>query len=291
VARRLQSQHLSRETPIVVFADDAPYETVVTTLDSLKKVGFDKVQVFPPFLGTNPSKSLKHWIKLVPEGLQNHIFWKVMITTESFRNWGETLVVLSESDFAIVDRLAMSRIAQGNCAATVQDIPMGLRGSEHRLWLFDHGDELTQSCLFPRAATSCDFLSTVMRLPDVHWGTGDLEAISKVAGEIGCDARNWKSPKRFCKRQVMKSAPPECSRSLPAPVGRNAPVADSIVREGLWAAKPVGTRVQGDTMARPFIAAQGSSAIQTMQQQGYVNVGVTVDLSNPTDPYTYLGER
>ena len=190
VARRLQSQHLSRETPIVVFADDAPYETVVTTLDSLKKVGFDKVQVFPPFLGTNPSKSLKHWIKLVPEGLQNHIFWKVMITTESFRNWGETLVVLSESDFAIVDRLAMSRIAQGNCAATVQDIPMGLRGSEHRLWLFDHGDELTQSCLFPRAATSCDFLSTVMRLPDVHWRTGDLEAISKVAGEIGCDARN-----------------------------------------------------------------------------------------------------
>ena len=44
-------------------------------------------------------------------------------------------------------------------------------------------------------------------------------------------------------------------------------------------------------MARPFIAAQGSSAIQTMQQQGYANVGVIVDLSNPTDPDTYLGER
>lgn len=53
----------------------------------------------------------------------------------------------------------------------------------------------------------------------------------------------------------------------------------------------VGTRVQGDTMARPFIAAQGSSAIQTMMQQGYANVGVIVDLSNLTDPYTYLGER
>jgi hypothetical protein len=53
----------------------------------------------------------------------------------------------------------------------------------------------------------------------------------------------------------------------------------------------VGTRVQGDTMAQPFVAAQGSSAIQSMMQQGYANVGVIVDLSNPANPYTYLGER
>jgi hypothetical protein len=53
----------------------------------------------------------------------------------------------------------------------------------------------------------------------------------------------------------------------------------------------VGTRVQGDTMARPFVTAQGSSAIQAMMQQGYANVGVIVDLSNPNNPYTYLGER
>jgi hypothetical protein len=53
----------------------------------------------------------------------------------------------------------------------------------------------------------------------------------------------------------------------------------------------VGTRVQGDTMARPFIAAQGSAAIQAMMQQGYANVGVIVDSSNPTNPYTHLGER
>jgi hypothetical protein len=42
-------------------------------------------------------------------------------------------------------------------------------------------------------------------------------------------------------------------------------------------------------MARPFVAAQGSSAIQTMMQQGYV--GVILNLSGPTNPYTYLGER
>jgi hypothetical protein len=53
----------------------------------------------------------------------------------------------------------------------------------------------------------------------------------------------------------------------------------------------VGTRVQGDTLARPFIAAQGSAAFQSMLQHGYALVGVIVDLSNQANPYTYLGER
>jgi hypothetical protein len=44
-------------------------------------------------------------------------------------------------------------------------------------------------------------------------------------------------------------------------------------------------------MARPFVAAQGNSAIQTMMQQGYANIGVMVNLSNQANPYTYLGER
>jgi hypothetical protein len=51
----------------------------------------------------------------------------------------------------------------------------------------------------------------------------------------------------------------------------------------------VGTRVQGDTMARPFIAAPGRTQNQLMQQ-GYAIVGV---IFNPTqsETYTYLGER
>ena len=190
VPLRLRAMHLSPGFSIGFAVDGARYKTVVALLDSLQKSGLHDVFVMPPSLGTNPSESLKHWIKLVPEGLQNHIFWKVMISTENFRHWGETLIVLPESDFAVVDSLATSSIAQRNCAAKIQDVPMALRGSEHRLWLFEHGDGSTQSCLFPRADTSCDFLSAVMRLPNVHWGTGDLEAIRKVEAEIGCNARN-----------------------------------------------------------------------------------------------------
>lgn len=53
----------------------------------------------------------------------------------------------------------------------------------------------------------------------------------------------------------------------------------------------VGTRVQGDTLPRPFVAAQSSSAYQSLQQQGYAVVGVIVNLSEPLEPNTYLGER
>ena len=52
----------------------------------------------------------------------------------------------------------------------------------------------------------------------------------------------------------------------------------------------VGTKVQGDSMPRAFIAAQGSSQFLTLQQGGYANVGVGVDLSQ-SNPYTYYGER
>jgi hypothetical protein len=51
----------------------------------------------------------------------------------------------------------------------------------------------------------------------------------------------------------------------------------------------VGTRVRGDTMPRPFVAASGGTQSQLMQQ-GYAIVGVIFN-STQGDPYTYLGER
>jgi hypothetical protein len=50
----------------------------------------------------------------------------------------------------------------------------------------------------------------------------------------------------------------------------------------------VGTRVQGDTLPRPFEAVQ--AGLQTLQQQGYAIVGVITDLTK-VDSYTWLGER
>jgi hypothetical protein len=53
----------------------------------------------------------------------------------------------------------------------------------------------------------------------------------------------------------------------------------------------VGTRVQGDTLARPFVAAQESDQVRAMRTQGYATVGVIFNTAGTTRPYTYLGER
>ncbi len=49
----------------------------------------------------------------------------------------------------------------------------------------------------------------------------------------------------------------------------------------------VGTRVQGDTMARPFVTAQSAADVASMRSNGYATVGVIV--AGGAD--TYLGER
>jgi hypothetical protein len=189
VPLRLRAMHLSPGISVLVAVDDAPYESVVALLDSLERNGIKDVGLMPPFHGTNPSRSVNHWIRLEVEGLVNHPFQMVMIATEKFKTWRETLIVLPPPEFAIVDGLATARIGKADCLKSPVALPMDLRKNEHRLLLFEHADELTQSCLLPRAATSCDFLSAVMSLPNVRWGTEDLEAIRSVAGEIGCNVK------------------------------------------------------------------------------------------------------
>jgi hypothetical protein len=186
---RLLAMHLSPGFSATVAVDDAPYESVVALLDTLKRNGINNVFIIPPLLGTNPSKSVNHWIRLVVEGLVNHPFQMVMISTERFGTWRETLIVLPPSEFAIVDGLATTRIGQADCLKSLSELPLDLRENEHRLFLFEHADNLTQSCVLPRAATSCEFLSAVMNLAGVRWGAGDIEAVRSVADEIGCNAK------------------------------------------------------------------------------------------------------
>ena len=187
VAQRLRLMHLSPGFPVLVNVDDAPYESVLALLDSLNKTGIKHV-LMPPFNGTNPSKSVKHWIRLMVDGNVNHPLAMVMITTERFQTWREDLIVLPTSRFAIVERLATERIGQGDCVTSPRDIPKEFLGAEHRLFLFEHSDDRTLSCLFPRARTSCEFLAKLTGLPSVGMVNEDFQAIFSVADEIGCAA-------------------------------------------------------------------------------------------------------
>lgn len=189
VPPRLRAMHLSPGFSVLVAVDDAPYETVVTLLDSLRYNGIRDVFVMPPFQGTNPSKSIKHWIKLAVDGEINHPFQTAMISTERIKTWQEKFILLPPSEFAFADDLAKARIGKGDCVKSAADLPLDLAQKEHRLRLFEHSDDRTQSCLLPRAVTSCDFLSELSSLGDVRWSNEDLAAARSVAGEIGCNVQ------------------------------------------------------------------------------------------------------
>ncbi len=119
-----------------------------------------------------------------------------------------------------------------------------------------------------------------------------ITAISNNAGEITYLSYGWQADTvTLYEAQVLTAS----TADAPAAAARLA--AQGFIITALGQADSsgnillVGTRVQGDTLARPFVAAQGSMAVQAMMQQGYALIGVIVNLSNPANPYTYLGER
>ena len=119
-----------------------------------------------------------------------------------------------------------------------------------------------------------------------------ITAVSNNAGQITYLSYGWQSDTATLYEAHVVTTSPTNAPSAAADLAAQGFI---ITATGLADSSSnillVGTRVLGDSMARPFVAAQGSSAIQTMKQQGYANVGVIVDYSNPTNPYTFLGER
>lgn len=119
-----------------------------------------------------------------------------------------------------------------------------------------------------------------------------ITAISNNAGQITYFSYGWQTDTATVyETQVVTTSPTDAPTEAASLAAQGFIITAAGLADSSGNVILVGTRVQGDTMARPFIAAQGSSAIQAMMQQGYATVGVIVDLSSPTNPYTYLGER
>jgi hypothetical protein len=119
-----------------------------------------------------------------------------------------------------------------------------------------------------------------------------ITAISNNAGQITYLSYGWQADTAtLYETQVVTTSPTDAPTAAASLAAQGFIITATGQADSSGNILLVGTRVQGDTMARPFVAAQGTSAIQTMMHQGYANVGVIVDLSNPTNPNTYLGER
>jgi hypothetical protein len=119
-----------------------------------------------------------------------------------------------------------------------------------------------------------------------------ITAISNNAGEITYLSYGWQADTAtLYEAQVLTTS------TANAPMAAASLAAQGFIITAMGQADSngnillVGTRVQGDTLARPFVAAQSTAATESMMQQGYAIIGVIVNLSNPANPYTFLGER
>jgi len=116
-------------------------------------------------------------------------------------------------------------------------------------------------------------------------------AISNNGGQVTFFSYGWQSDLSTVYEAMVATASPA---SAPATAAGLAAQGYIITATGLYDSSGdvyiVGTRVQGDTMARPFMVVATGSQFSTMQQQGYATVGI---VSGPAPDYTltFLGER
>lgn len=184
LADRFRSHHVRSEAWIVLFIDNAKYETVAATRDSLVNNGFTHVTVTPPINGTNPPGATKRWIRLSVWGLPNHSFAMLLISTERFKTWREQLLALSPLRYEMVDRFTLARMAQPDCKSIRDSLPTPL--AEYGILISEHNEDLSRSCVIPTAA-SCEYLSALMNQSDMHWTKAEIQPMSAVRKELPCE--------------------------------------------------------------------------------------------------------
>jgi hypothetical protein len=110
-----------------------------------------------------------------------------------------------------------------------------------------------------------------------------------LARDVSTSVRNAADTSTVYEVQVSTASPGAAPAAASALAAQGYIITATGIADNAGDLVLVGTRVRGDNMARPFMAAQGSN-VQTMMLDGYATVGVIVDASL-SDPYTYLGER
>jgi hypothetical protein len=114
-----------------------------------------------------------------------------------------------------------------------------------------------------------------------------ITAVSANSGEITYFSYGWQADTAtIYEAQVVTASGADAATAAANLAARGFIITATGLADSSGNIVFVGTRVQGDTMARPFIAAQGSAEVQDLMQRGYAMVGVVAGSS-----VTYLGER
>ena len=118
-----------------------------------------------------------------------------------------------------------------------------------------------------------------------------ITAISNNAGSVTYFAYAWQADTSTLYEGQSVTASTEGAPAAAAALAKQGYVITAIGQaDATGDVYLIGTRVQGDSVARPFLIAQGNQAFQTAQQRGYAPIGVIVNLAQQ-DPYYYLFER
>ena len=115
-------------------------------------------------------------------------------------------------------------------------------------------------------------------------------AISNNGGQVTFFSYGWQSDLSTVYEAMVATASPASTPATAAGLAAQGYIITAIgLADSSGDVYIVGTRVQGDTMARPFMVPTASQ-FSTMQQQGYATVGI---VSGPAPDYTltFLGER
>ena len=117
-----------------------------------------------------------------------------------------------------------------------------------------------------------------------------ITAISYDAGQVTCLSYGWQSDVgTVYESQVVTSSTPGAAAAAASLAAQGYIITASGRADDGSNVLLVGTRVQGDTAARPLMAAQGAAVLASMQQ-GYSIVAVISDITQ-ADPNTFILER
>ena len=117
-----------------------------------------------------------------------------------------------------------------------------------------------------------------------------ITAISYDAGQVTCLSYGWQTDVgTIYESQVVTSSAPNAAAAAASLAAQGYIITASGRADDDGNLLLVGTRVQGDAMARQFMAAQGAAAVASMKQ-GYSIVAVISDVTQ-TNATTFILER
>jgi hypothetical protein len=137
-------------------------------------IGYDIIQ------GTPPDGHITRWIRYVIVGLQNHPFPIVFFSPQEFKPKTalELLIVLSNSEYKSLSAFSRTQpCMQQQLRSKDDEWPAG------QITEYDR-KKTTRCSLLPTDA--CNYLLSLVELPDIEWTPAQLELIHRIAAETNC---------------------------------------------------------------------------------------------------------